>query len=120
MVPSSFMAMEANALLRSREGRGAGVTGLIAIDHPDGNTVNVGSRERVSIGELAERVRDLVNPAVEIVHVPHSRIYGEDFEDLRDREPDLTKVGRLIGYAPRLTLHDILRDVHAHLMTLRS
>src|SRR5580658_1698029 len=60
------------------------LTGLIAIDHPDGNTVNVGTRERVSIGELAERVRDLVNPAAEIVHVPHSQIYGEDFEDLRD------------------------------------
>jgi UDP-glucose 4-epimerase len=96
------------------------LTGLIAIDHPDGNTVNVGSRERVSIGELAERVRDLVNPAVEIVHVPHSRIYGESFEDMRDREPDLTKIGRLISYAPRLTLDDILRDVRAHEMKLGS
>ena len=61
-----------------------------------------------------------MNPDVEIVHVPHSQIYGEDFEDLRDREPDLTKAGRLIGYAPRLTLNDILRDVQAHEVKLRS
>lgn len=46
------------------------LAGLVAIDHPDGNTVKVGRRERVSIRDMAERVRDLVNPAVEIVHIP--------------------------------------------------
>ena len=43
------------------------------------------------------------------------KVHGDAFEDMRDREPDLTKAARLIGYSPTFTLAEILRDVWSHL-----
>src|SRR6516162_4960703 len=83
------------------------------IDHPGavGDVFNVGSSEEISIQTLAERVKGLTGSSSEIVHVPYEQAYGEGFEDMPRRLPDITKIGNLIGYQPRKNLGEILTGV---------
>lgn len=83
------------------------------IDHPDavGGVFNVGSNEEVSILELAERVRELTGSDSEITFVPYDEAYEEGFEDMPRRIPDISKVNRLIGFAPKMSLEGIIRSV---------
>jgi UDP-glucose 4-epimerase len=79
----------------------------------EGEVVNVGSDEELSILELAERVRAAAGSRAEIVLVPYAEAYGEGFEDMRRRVPDLAKLERLIGSAPRAGLDEAIREVLA-------
>ena len=66
----------------------------------DGQVVNVGSQEEVTIAELARRVVALVGSESAIRQVPYSEVFGEGFEDMRRRVPSLDKIHRLIGWQP--------------------
>jgi len=80
-----------------------------------GEVVNLGGTEEVTINDLAERVRALVNPRVRVVHVPYERAYDEGFEDMTRRVPCIEKARALIGFEPRRSLDAILRDVQRHI-----
>lgn len=86
-------------------------------EHPDaiGQVFNIGSDDEISIGKLAERVQNLVNPSASISFIPYAKAYQEGFEDIERRVPDLTKLRKLTGYAPKFSLDDILRSVRDHL-----
>lgn len=76
-----------------------------------GKIVNIGNDEEISILGLAERVRDLSGSTSEIVLVPYAEAYGEGFDDMRRRVPDLCRANQLVGYRPTRCLDDILKDV---------
>jgi UDP-glucose 4-epimerase len=76
-----------------------------------GQVFNIGNAEEVSIRALAERVIELAGSQSPIRLVPFEEAYGPDFEDMQRRVPDLTKIRESIGYAPRYTLDDIIRDI---------
>ncbi len=78
-----------------------------------GEVFNIGSDQEVSILELARRVKDLTNSRSEIVTVSYEKAYGEGFEDMPRRVPDLSKIGSFIGYRPTKTLDQILESVIA-------
>ena len=86
------------------------------MDHPDavGQVFNIGSNEETSIGQLAERIKELTQSESEIVHIPYTEAYEEGFEDMPRRVPDITKIGNLIGYKPQTDLDGILRQVIAY------
>jgi UDP-glucose 4-epimerase len=84
---------------------------LLDAPRAEGEVVNVGSDEEVSILELAQRVRDAAGSRSEIVLVPYDEAYAEGFEDMRRRVPDLSKLERLAGFRPRTPLDDAIRDV---------
>jgi UDP-glucose 4-epimerase len=84
---------------------------LIRLPQLNGEIVNLGSEERVSISHLAEQVRDRVDPRIEIQHIPYTAVFGASFEDMQDRQPDLRRARKLISYAPRYSLARILDDV---------
>ncbi len=89
---------------------------LKVMDHPDsvGQVYNIGSNEETSIGQLAQRIKELTGSESEIVYVPYTEAYEEGFEDMPRRVPDITKVGNLIGYKPETDLDGILRQVIAY------
>ncbi len=82
--------------------------------HTIGEVYNVGTDEEISIAELAERVVAVCNSSSPIVHVPYEEAYGEGFEDMRRRVPDLGKIRQAIGYAPAYDLGMILSAVAAY------
>ena len=78
---------------------------------------NIGSTEEISIIQLAERIREATQSESEIVLVPYSEAYGEGFEDMPRRVPDLTRIQSTLGWAPTLSLDEIIADVIKHQMT---
>ena len=84
---------------------------LLVARRARGRSVNVGSDEELSIGALARLVQRRVNPKAAITRVPYRRVYGEGFEDLRRRVPDLSRIRSLIGWKPRHRIEDIIDSV---------
>jgi nucleoside-diphosphate-sugar epimerase len=76
-----------------------------------GQVINIGNSEEITIGHLAERVRDLSGSKSPIKRIPYDEAYESGFEDMPRRVPDLTKISRMIGYKTRFTLDDILTQV---------
>jgi UDP-glucose 4-epimerase len=85
--------------------------GLMETPGLEGEIFNVGNDEPVTIEELAHRVKEMTNSPSEIVYVPYERAYGPDFEDIRYRVPDISKIRQAIGYEPTLDLSGILERV---------
>jgi len=81
----------------------------------DGDLFNVGSTERVSIDELAQRVLAATGSSSEIVHIPYDEVYGHGIEDMLHRQPSIEKVNRTIGWRATRSLDEILEDVIAHI-----
>lgn len=78
-----------------------------------GRIFNIGSDQPVSVRELAEAIVARVDPAVHIEHIPYVAAYGEDFEDIQRRVPDLGRLYETIGVKPSRRLGEILDDVIA-------
>ena len=94
------------------------VSGLLGlVDHPEavGEVFNIGSQQEVSILELAEKVKAMTKSKSEIVLVPYAEAYEEGFEDMPRRVPDTSKIAKLIGYEPTVSLEQILERVIAYL-----
>lgn len=79
-----------------------------------GGVFNIGSQNEISIADLAQKIKDFTRSSSFIKFVPYDEAYDEGFEDMPRRVPDLSKVQSLIGYAPKMTLDDIIGDVVAH------
>lgn len=77
----------------------------------EGQVFNVGSDQPVSILDLAKRVIAAVDPGLQIEFQSYSQAYSGDFEDVRCRVPDLSRLRRAIDFRPRFGLDDVIRDV---------
>lgn len=88
-----------------------GLVGLM--EHPEavGDVFNVGNSEETSITEVARRVKAMTGSSSEIRYIPYEEAYGEGFEDMERRVPNLAKIKDLIGYEPQSKLDDILTSV---------
>jgi UDP-glucose 4-epimerase len=91
------------------------VTTLMKTESSYGRIYNIGADQPISILEMAKRVVAIVNTKATIQFQSYSQAYDEDFEDIRRRVPDLTRIREAIGYAPKCTLDDIIRDVWAEM-----
>ena len=76
-----------------------------------GQVFNIGSNHEISIADLARKVKELTNSESEIVFVPYDEAYEEGFEDMPRRVPDIAKIKKQIGFAPRVDLEGILKSV---------
>ena len=90
------------------------LAGLMDAQSTSGEIFNVGSSERISIIELAERVIALTESTSEIRFIPYDRVYGQGIEDMLHRAPAIDKVRAAIGWTPQLDLDRILADVVAY------
>jgi UDP-glucose 4-epimerase len=87
--------------------------GLVESRDTDGQIFNVGSRDRISILELAHRVLGSTGSSSELVYVPYDQVYGLGIEDTLHRVPSIEKIDGAIGWAPHRSLDEILENVIA-------
>ncbi|MBL7131034.1 MAG: GDP-mannose 4,6-dehydratase [Candidatus Omnitrophica bacterium] len=76
-----------------------------------GGVFNIGSEEEINIEELAKMVIKITESSSSVKYVPYSEAYGEDFEDMRRRVPDVSKLKRINGFAPKEKLVDIIKNM---------
>lgn len=96
------------------------VIGLVRLPAAHGQVFNIGSDCPVSIQQLAEAVAAKVGGNIEIRHKPYAEAYGDDFEDVRRRVPNLSKLRSTLDAAPSLPLGAILDDVIAWRREVRA
>jgi UDP-glucose 4-epimerase len=87
------------------------ITKLMGTESAFGRIYNIGSDQPISISRLAQRVLEIVNPTGTLKFQSYAEAYDHDFEDVRRRVPDLSRIREAIGYQPRYSLDDIIRDV---------
>ena len=88
-----------------------GLVQLLQTSACRGEVCNLGSSEEVSINDLAQRILKITGSQSAVRHIPYTEAYGDSFEDMIRRVPDLTKAARLLNYQPTRTLNDIIRDL---------
>jgi UDP-glucose 4-epimerase len=84
---------------------------LMNTDAAVAGVFNVGSDQPVSILQLAKSVIAAVNPKLEIQFQSYAEAYDADFEDVRTRIPDLSKLRRTIDFRPQYDLETTIREV---------
>lgn len=87
------------------------VVRLAASTSARSHVFNIGSQQEVTINQLARIVQRRTGHRGRIVHIPYADAYGEGFEDLERRLPDLDKLRRTIGIAPTRSIDDIVDHV---------
>ena len=87
---------------------------LINSPKANGHIFNLGSDEEISIKELARKVNKMAGDKSKIVFMPYEKIYGQDFDDMAHRRPDLSKIRKFIGYRPKVSLEESLKKIIAY------
>jgi UDP-glucose 4-epimerase len=82
-------------------------------EHPGaiGQVFNIGTDQEITILNLAKRVLELTGSSSTIQYLPYEEAYTSGFEDMRRRVPSIEKNAKLIGFAPRYSLDEILKRV---------
>lgn len=87
------------------------VIALMESEDAVGGIFNIGNDEEITIGGLAERVKAITGSSSPIEFIPYEEAYNKEFEDMRRRVPDLSKIRETVGYEPRMDTDDIIRAV---------
>jgi UDP-glucose 4-epimerase len=89
---------------------------LTLVETPEaaGNVFNVGAPNEITMEQLAKEVMVRTDSTSELRLIPYEQAYGEGFEDMERRVPDITRIRRLTGWSPTRSLDDILTDVIAY------
>jgi UDP-glucose 4-epimerase len=86
---------------------------LLVIDSPKaiGQVYNVGNNFEISIADLAKKVIEVTDSSSKLEFKSYADAYGPGFEDLERRVPDISKVERDLGWAPKRDLTQIIQDI---------
>jgi len=89
----------------------AALVKLLDCEEAIGEVINIGTTESVTIEALADKIIEMTGSASEKVFIPYEQAYGRPFDDMMRRVPNLSKIRKLIGYAPTQSLAEILAEV---------
>ena len=86
---------------------------LLVIDSPKavGQVYNVGNNFEISIADLAKKVIEVTKSDSKIEFKSYSDVYGDGFEDLGRRVPDISKIKADLGWVPKCDLTQVIEDV---------
>jgi UDP-glucose 4-epimerase len=80
-----------------------------------GKVINIGNDYEISINDLAKKVIEQTNSKSEIVYVPYEEAYGNGFEDMERRVPNLELIELLVGWRPNRDLSTMVSDISEYL-----
>ena len=76
-----------------------------------GKVINIGNNFEISINNLATKVIQETVSRSEITYVPYSEAYGENFEDMERRVPNIELINQLVGWKPQRDLTQMIDDI---------
>ena len=85
-----------------------------------GQVFNIGSTQETTIRALAEKVVRLTGSSSPIQHIPYKEAYGDGFEDMKRRIPDITKVKQYVGWEPTVSIDELLLKVIFYMRNRRK
>ena len=76
-----------------------------------GKVINIGNNFEISMNDLAKKIIKETNSKSEIKYIPYSEAYGDGFEDMERRVPNIDLIKSLTGWQPKRDLTQIIKDV---------
>jgi len=80
-------------------------------DNTIGKVINIGNDFEISINDLAKKVIEQTNSKSEIVYVTYEEAYGDGFEDMERRVPNVELIKSLVGWEPKRDLSTMISDI---------
>ncbi len=87
---------------------------LMESEEATGQVFNVGCPTEVPVVDLARRVIERAESESTVRFVPYDEAYGEGFEELGRRQPDITAIKEAVGWAPTRDVDEAIDDVIAY------
>ena len=76
-----------------------------------GKVINIGNSFEISINDLAKKIIEQLNSKSQVLYVPYENAYGNGFEDMERRVPNLELIKQLVGWEPKRDLPTIISDI---------
>ena len=80
-----------------------------------GKLINIGNDFEISINGLAEKVISELGSNSKIVYIPYAKAYGNGFEDMERRVPNIKLIKRLVDWEPQRNLSTMIADIAAEM-----
>ncbi len=94
------------------------VDALVAVafsENTIGKVVNIGNNFEISIKELADKIIRETESLSKAVYIPYSEAYGDGFEDMERRVPNLELISQLVDWRPKRDLSQIIQDIKSEM-----
>ena len=94
------------------------IDAVIAIafaDNTIGKVINIGNDFEISINDLAQKIITETDSKSEIIYVPYEEAYGDGFEDMERRVPNIDLINQLVGWEPKRDLTTIISDISSEM-----
>ena len=76
-----------------------------------GKVINIGNNFEISINDLAQKIITETNSSSDIEYVEYEIAYGNGFEDMERRVPNIDLIHELVGWKPSRNLSRIISDI---------
>lgn len=86
-------------------------------DNTVGKVINIGNNVEISMTNLARKIIEETGSNSEIRYIPYLEAYGDGFEDMERRVPNIDLIRSLTGWQPKLDLTQIIKDVAEYLIS---
>jgi UDP-glucose 4-epimerase len=80
-------------------------------DKTIGKVINIGNNFEISMNDLAKKIIEETGSKSEIKYIPYSEAYGDGFEDMERRVPNIDLIKSLTGWQPKRDLTQVIKDV---------
>ena len=90
------------------------VDAIIAVafaENTIGKVINIGNDFEISINNLAKKIIAETMSKSNIVYIPYAEAYGDGFEDMERRVPNIELIKKLVGWKPKNDLTTIIADI---------
>ena len=83
-----------------------------------GKVINIGNNFEISINDLAKKIIEETNSTSQIAYVPYEEAYGEGFEDMERRVPNIDLIRDLVGWQPKRDLSTMIADISSEMQKI--
>ena len=87
------------------------VISIAFADNTVGKVINIGNDFEISINGLAQKIIAETGSESKIVYVPYEEAYGDGFEDMERRVPNIELIKSLVGWEPKRDLSNMISDI---------
>ena len=91
------------------------VISIAFADNTVGKVINIGNDFEISINALAQKIITETGSKSEIVYMPYEEAYGDGFEDMERRVPNIDLINELVGWKPKRDLRTVITDISAEM-----
>ncbi len=82
----------------------------------EGEIFNLGNNVPIQIKTLAEKVKKNLASKSKIIFIPYKKAYGEGFEEISCRIPNISKIQSLIHFVPQYDIDRIIKDTTSYII----